>query len=343
MSLVNWRYYKEIVIDHTKVDEDLTDFPVVVKLDSSNFDFSKAQSNGNDMRFCLKNGTILSYEREQHDNANQKAVYWVKMPTTYSSVDTTFRMYFGNPTASDGSDPTNAWDSNFAMVQHMNNNPDNAHIKDSTINGNNGTKYAAEQPTETDGILGKAQSFDGSDDYIDCGNNGIPIGANPFTKEVFIYLPNGITSANYMQDILWWGVTGTNNYINCLRTGSSNNQIVNYFWGNDLVWTSTQLVNGWNCIIITYDGNVAMGYVNGVSEASFTAGAVNVQSSDVFIAKNDGSDNYFNGLIDETRISNIVRSAAYIKANDYNLRLNTLLSYGAIRVNTNALFFASNF
>ena len=49
--LSGWTYRKEITIDATKIDADLTDFPVLVKLTSTNFDFSKVRSDGFDIRF----------------------------------------------------------------------------------------------------------------------------------------------------------------------------------------------------------------------------------------------------------------------------------------------------
>jgi len=78
--LTGWTYRKKITIDETKVDADLTDFPVLVKLTSTNFDFSKARSDGYDIRFTSSDGTtLLKYERERHDATNQVAEYWVKI------------------------------------------------------------------------------------------------------------------------------------------------------------------------------------------------------------------------------------------------------------------------
>ena len=78
--LSGWQYRKKITIDSTKIDADLTDFPVLVKLTSSNFDFSKARSDGFDIRFTDEGGlALLKYERERHDLTNQVAEYWVKI------------------------------------------------------------------------------------------------------------------------------------------------------------------------------------------------------------------------------------------------------------------------
>ena len=52
------------------------------------------------------------------------------------------------------------------MVQHMTDNPDNAHIMDSTQYDNDGTKKGANEPIETSGKIDSAQSFDGINDYV---------------------------------------------------------------------------------------------------------------------------------------------------------------------------------
>src|SRR3989344_1075888 len=46
----SWAYRKKITFDNSAQAENLTNFPVLVKLSSSNFDFTKAQSAGQDIR-----------------------------------------------------------------------------------------------------------------------------------------------------------------------------------------------------------------------------------------------------------------------------------------------------
>ena len=65
--LPGWTYRKKLTVDSTKVDASLSDFPILVKLDNSNFDFSKAKSDGADIRFTESDGeTLLKFERESH-------------------------------------------------------------------------------------------------------------------------------------------------------------------------------------------------------------------------------------------------------------------------------------
>ncbi|NTW31555.1 MAG: hypothetical protein HGB12_02845, partial [Bacteroidetes bacterium] len=80
--LTGWQYRKKITIDQTKVDANLTNFPILVSLSSSNFNFSKARSDGYDICFTSSDGTtLLKYERERHDQTNSLAEYWVKVPS----------------------------------------------------------------------------------------------------------------------------------------------------------------------------------------------------------------------------------------------------------------------
>lgn len=65
--LSGWNYRNKLTIDSSKIDASLSDFPIKVILDDDNFDFSKALSTGNDIRFTSSDGkTLLKYERELH-------------------------------------------------------------------------------------------------------------------------------------------------------------------------------------------------------------------------------------------------------------------------------------
>lgn len=106
-----WEYRKAITIDSTSVSEDLTDYQVKVSLTSSNFDFTKANSDGSDIRFTSDDGTtLLSYWIENYDSSGQTATIWVKIPTISSSSDTIFYIYYGNSSATSESNGVNTFD-----------------------------------------------------------------------------------------------------------------------------------------------------------------------------------------------------------------------------------------
>jgi hypothetical protein len=120
----DWNYRKKISIDHTKVDDNLTDFPVLISLSSDPDLAARAQSNGDDLLFTSSNGTTkLSHEIESFSNGTGELVAWVKVPSLSSATDTDIYMYYGNSTCGNQENTTGVWDSNFKMVQHLNDAP----------------------------------------------------------------------------------------------------------------------------------------------------------------------------------------------------------------------------
>jgi len=339
---------KKITIDKSKIDADLTDFPVLVKLTSSNFDFSKANSDGFDLRFTSSDGTtLLKYERERHDATNKLAEYWVKIPSISSTANTIFYLYYRVEDTDDGADPTNVWDSNFKGVWHMKDLTTST-IEDSTSNNNDGTKKAANEPIQADGQIAKAQSFDGTDDYINLGRPASLNLTSAWTLEAWVKptsSPNGsgiITEAfsgdNIVQYELGFGMPAARP--RRLMTGFFHSGA--WSLAEDSVDIST---NQWIHIIGTWDGTTLRVYKNGASVGSNVPGRSSQAGSESFwIGRRHDtytSASFFPGLIDEVRISNTCRSAAWIKAS-YNSENNSLVSYGAEEGIDNAIFFGIN-
>ena len=114
-----WRYRQLVTVDNTSVSETLSTFPVLVNLNSSNFNFSRAKADGTDLRFQTLAGATLSFERDFHSTATSTAAYWVSVPTIPASSTTSFWMYYGNAAATDTQTPTTVWAS-YTGVYHFN-------------------------------------------------------------------------------------------------------------------------------------------------------------------------------------------------------------------------------
>jgi len=97
-DLQDWKYHTEIVIKENS-GKDLRDYQVLIELNSTNFDFSKAKSDGSDVRFVDEKGDELPYWIEEWDSANKKAKIWVKVPLIPANGKTKIYMYYGNPNA----------------------------------------------------------------------------------------------------------------------------------------------------------------------------------------------------------------------------------------------------
>jgi len=99
----NFKYRRKITITELS-GNDLTDYQVLIELNSTNFDFSHTQANGEDIRFADANGNLLSYWIEEWDSVNKKAKVWVKVPSIPANSSVEIWMYCGNPTAKSASD-----------------------------------------------------------------------------------------------------------------------------------------------------------------------------------------------------------------------------------------------
>ena len=70
----NFKYRRKITITEQS-GTDLTDYQVLVELNSTNFNFEHAQTNGEDIRFTDASGNLLSYWIESWDAVNESACY----------------------------------------------------------------------------------------------------------------------------------------------------------------------------------------------------------------------------------------------------------------------------
>jgi len=149
IKLDGWNYGKKITIPAASVDADLTNFPLTIYLNATNFDFSKCKADGSDIRFTDKNLNQLKFERKEHAaGTTNKATYNVQVPTVSDLTDTEIYMWYGNP---------NAYNASIEAWQEMTG-------KALTYNGN--VKLVTGVQTGK-----RVASFDGSGDYFSLPNN----------------------------------------------------------------------------------------------------------------------------------------------------------------------------
>ncbi len=157
----NWSYSRKIVFNTgasgAAISDNVADFPVLVRLTSSNFTFPEAKSNGADLLFTKPDGTVLKYEIGRWDAMSQAAEIWVKIDTVYGNNDTQFvTMYWGNTNALSSSNGASVFDTalGFAGVWHM--EDPTGDISDATQNGLTGTNDG----TQTcPGLMGDGRAF----------------------------------------------------------------------------------------------------------------------------------------------------------------------------------------
>lgn len=327
----NFQYRNVYVIDSDLVDENLYDFPVLVYLNSSYVNWSYIQDDLDDLRFIYSSYSFygeLAYEIDSY-SVNNWSYIWVKIPVIMSSVDTVFYMYYGSSLAESGEDSENVWDSNFKMVQHMNDNSTST-ILDSTSNNNDGIKEDVNTPIESLGFISNSQEFNATNtEYIAFGDILDVDNVSDFCIE-FYAKPDNTAPVSFIickGDVDNPPAPNVNGYETRFYSNT-------YFiqTQDDTQQFTHQDGNApslfWNYYVFILDraSNEMIRYVNGSEWGTRkdVSGLGDLSNTNQFVigsySTNFGYGN-FDGKIDEVRFSNISRSFVWIEVNYYSQTL----------------------
>ncbi|MGE5831463.1 MAG: DUF2341 domain-containing protein, partial [Methanomicrobiales archaeon] len=331
-----WPYRKNITIDHTKVTGSHNNFPVLVKLDAGTSGLNgKAQANGNDILFTKDDGTTkIPHEIEYYSSGT--LVAWVNVSPVTSAADTTIMMYYGNSSVGSQQSVANVWDGNYKAVWHLKENPSGTapQMKDSTGTANHGT--SAGSMTSGDQVAGQIDGsldFDGSDDYVQGPDYDITgaITVSAWINWDAVTADDGIVSKRTSSEVAGdWALrmdpsgTGTLEWMIWSGVDNSNNVFSNSAVG----------AGAWKYVVVTFDDptNTAKIYINGgldkTDSTTITNSLANTPEQIAIGWAGQGSQ-YFDGRIDEVRLSNNVRSAPWITTEYANQNSpSTFLSVG---------------
>jgi hypothetical protein len=335
VTMPGWKYSQKVSFNTTvagaNVPGNVINFPALLRLDKSNFDFSSAQANGSDIRFTKANGTKLSFEIEQWDAPNKNAEIWVKIDTIYGNDNAQpFVMFWGASAATMASNSAAVFDTGngFQGVWHM--GQSQGPVLDATVNNYNGT-LSDTAPLAATGAIGNCMRFNGKNNFIT-----IPGTANSTLN--FPEQGNYSVSAWVFVDTLdtlYAKIIEKNNFqyklqIDCFKAWSFSEfengvgyRLTNYRASSGL----------WVYLVGVRSGASQYLYVNGqcVTNTMYTLSdtAGRRASTDVYIGKaspgNPVPGCYFKGRIDEARIENRARTADWIKLSYMNQNQNDRL------------------
>lgn len=312
--LDDWNYRRKITFDNTQTKlgvtpEALVNFPFLVKLENGvNIDYSKTNNDGSDIRFIDSDGTALSYEIEEWNESGASYV-WVKVPQIDEGNTDHIFVYYGNPTATDASESTNVWNSDFLAVWHL--KEPSGNVLDSTSNSKNGTPINVTRDLSS--IVGKGIRTAASNSYVDIT---MPLGAT-VTIESW-----GKSTATTFSDMLWC-IDSDNHGPDLFFSGAT---IYLNTWdgaGNPYCARPTTS-NQWHLYTAVISSSITRLYVDNV--LCGTANYRNPTGSDFHISSSAGYD--WEGYIDEVRISSVARTQAWVTAN-YLSQVNSFATYEA--------------
>lgn len=325
--LSGWSYRKALTISNAHVDQALTSFPLSVRVAGDTDVGAHALASGNDLRFTAADGlTLLPYERESFAVSAGSATgdLWVSVPGIASGASATIFMYYGNASAADGQDRTAVWDASFLDVYHFAETAGS--YLDSTSHANACATVTVGSRAST-GRVHLAPTFTAASGHrIDCGASRT---LGDVTLEAWVYLAS---TATY-RAIAYHGAPGeaeSGNSIYSLEIDGSNLWSQwEYGAGTNETLASTASVplTTWTHVAAVRDtvGKQVVWYVNGAPAGSSTAYTNQATGGDDVAAhlslgvRGSQSAQFFDGLLDELRISGSARPAAWIKFTYYNV------------------------
>ena len=330
----DWTKKQEIQINPDKVIGDLVDFPLLItEANISAEIFSQTLQGGCDIRFTANgdenNLEEIAFEIVNFDKEDNKAEIWVKVPFINSLATTSIWIWWGNNSAScyapdDLFGRNSVW-YDYDDVFHLNESS-GAAIAVNSVSVYDGGEYFGDVPNiSRGGKIGNSQYFDGNEDEV-VTSHMVNLYNKDFTIGAWVY--SDVMGDNSI--ISRWGGNGCLCWT--LRTDWSRSLATRYAWtfgystdgtGDTEVFKygAKHVLNDWIYVTVAKRNNhfyigangieVGIGYFNiniyeGTTKGVVIGGTVNY------------SDMYFNGMIDEARVSSKVgRSAEWIKT-EYN-------------------------
>jgi hypothetical protein len=167
-SLQDWLFSTRLKLDPSGITvplvEPLDHFPVLVRLNSQNFNFSQARGNGEDIRFIRTDGSRLPHQIERWDLTEKTAAIWVLVDSIpRRTVDSSVIMRWGRVDALDVSNGGQVFDTaqGFSSVWHLA-EPSNTTVggyHDATANAKNATAIAPNFLRQVSAVAGMGKQF----------------------------------------------------------------------------------------------------------------------------------------------------------------------------------------
>jgi hypothetical protein len=324
-----YRYRRAFVIDHTQVpNSDQTNFPVLISITDPSLRSvanggNVEDANGYDIVFAsdVAGQSPLDYEIDTYNPATGAASFWIRIPALSHTADTAVYMFYGNPSVTlSQQNPPGVWQNGYAAVYHF---ASSLEAVDST-GINSGADYGVVPET---GIIGNAGSFNGNNSYLRIPSNASYKPAAALTVQAWVNTP----STGYWPAIASLDYHGNSNWTSPYESWEFglNQYSLNPLFVATVAGVSHSVVaeqalgtNKWQMVDGRYDGQQLRLFINGAEDPNSTTltGALDTGTSQdlaIGVASPYAPSQWWNGGIDELRISTVARSNDWI-ATEYN-------------------------
>ncbi|MEP9359952.1 DUF2341 domain-containing protein [Sphingomonas sp. KR3-1] len=318
----HWAYRKALTVDTgapgSIAEEAQKDFPILLRLDSSNIRFEDLKTGGADLRFLAQDDkTPLAYQIESFDAKLGIALVWVKLPELPAGGQQKIWLYYGNKEAPAASAPASVWNAGYRAVYHFS-GADAA--RDATSNRNDLPQGPA---LANAGWIGNGAALDGTRSLAITAAPALAIDpAQGISIQAWVSLAkdkpaNGVLYANQGgASSIVIGVANGVPYLDIVNAGRQQR-----------VTATTALSSDWTAIAVTANAGGATLYVNGQVAGQSPLGIASLAGGGTI--GGDSAGNFLAGTIDEFRIAGSALPADAIAA-DYAAtgRRTGFLSFG---------------
>jgi hypothetical protein len=332
-------YRMEIRFTGYPATEPLSNFPVLVKFHPSLTNFSYAQfvsSAGHDLRFSNEFGAVLSYEVENWNTAGVSHV-WVQVPILTNQA----RIWasWGSPDnaippayATNGS----AWSAGYAGVYHA--GEGGRPQRDSSPDGRHGIPFG--DASTAPGLLAAAHQFDGTGDYVELPSTFVLFNGRVEVTVEFWFFARAVAAGSDWQtspvifqgngESAWMVTLGDSIPGNALGNRVDQGGWTTTVWHADIEtgrWyhcTTTYTPAGINNWKLHLDGRR-------MAERTRTGAVGHLTEKNAFGGNTVGTDRWFDGLVDEVRVSACARSSNWVWASWFSVVSNAeFVTCGAV-------------
>ena len=290
-------------------------FPLLVRLHRDFLDFRQAKPNGDDLRFSSSTGERLAYQLEDWDADKGVASVWVRVPKITGNSRQEIKLHWGNANATSESDGKAVFNESneYLSVWHMS-DPVRDEVG-SLTSTDNGT-------TPTAGMIGTARHLPGGKGIF--GGEKIPnypSGASPHSTEAWFRPERPNTT------LIAWGNEQAQGKVVMQFRSPPHIRMDCYFSGGNVASDSRLPLGDWTHVVHTYREGESKIYVNGVLEGTNLKQGppLNIKSPARLWLGGWYNNFDFVGDLDEVRVSQVVRSADWIKLQYENQKPNQTL------------------
>lgn len=278
----------------------LENFPLLVHLDKDWFDFQQAQAAGEDIRFSV-GGQPLNYEIEEWDAVTGRSAVWVRVPLIKGNQQQEITLHWGKAHAVSESSGKGVFNESngYSGVFHLNDS-----VKDSV-----GVLEANDHgTTPSPGVIGKGRRF--SNGYgINCGEaiTTFPRNDCPHSTELWF-------RCRHPSDrIFCWGSDGPRTMVQ-IMSGKPPHVVVDCYGPASVRGKRSFAMDQWVHVTHTFQNGQSRVYFNGHLDGEVTSKETAYEIKSPVQMYMGGWKAYgFRGDMDEVRVSNVARSADWVR------------------------------